>query len=142
MPPRRPLSTWMRRTGSRSCPASATGSRNRRQTSSRPGYWRIWRPTRTSVRQVRIASFNLQHGRSLHDGQVLPERLQEAVQLLAADVLGLQEVDSNQPRSDGRHLTQEVAEHMGAADWKFVPALVGTPGVQWRHAHDDDHGAD
>ena len=91
---------------------------------------------------MRIASFNLQHGRSLHDGRVLPERLQEAVRLLAPDVLGLQEVDSNQPRSDGRHLTQEVAEEMGAADWRFVPALVGTPGVEWRHAHDEDVGAE
>lgn len=91
---------------------------------------------------MRLASFNLQHGRSLHDGRVLPERLEEAVRLLDADVLGLQEVDSNQPRSDGRDLTREAAEVMGAAEWRFVPALVGTPGVEWRHAHDDDHGAE
>ena len=91
---------------------------------------------------MRLASFNLQHGRSLSDGRVLPERLQEAVRLLAADVLGLQEADSNQPRSDGRHLTREAAAEMGAADWRFVPALVGTPGVEWRHAGDDDEGAE
>ena len=92
---------------------------------------------------VRLASFNLLHGRSLTDGQVVVGRLHEAVRQLDAGVVGLQEVDRAQSRSDGRHLTQEVAASMGAADWRFVPALIGTPGGDWRaagEADDEDAG--
>jgi endonuclease/exonuclease/phosphatase family metal-dependent hydrolase len=90
---------------------------------------------------VRLASFNLLHGRSLPDGQVLRERLHDAVQLLEVDVVGLQEVDRAQSRSEGRDLTAEVARTMGADAWRFVPALVGTPGAAWRVAADaDDDG--
>ena len=87
---------------------------------------------------MRLASLNLLHGRSLVDGQVDPVRLRAAASTLAADVLGLQEVDRGQPRSHGLHLTREVAEATGAADWRFVPALVGTPGASWRAADDGD----
>ena len=87
---------------------------------------------------MRLASFNLLHGRSITDGQVVPDRLTEAVTLLGADVVGLQEVDRGQSRSAGRDLTREVAESMGAADWRFVPALIGTPGSEWRAAGDED----
>jgi endonuclease/exonuclease/phosphatase family metal-dependent hydrolase len=87
---------------------------------------------------VRLASLNLLHGRSLGDGLVVVDRLQDAVGALAADVLGLQEVDRGQPRSHGRHLTREAAEAMGAAGWRFVPALIGTPGSGWRAAQDGD----
>jgi endonuclease/exonuclease/phosphatase family metal-dependent hydrolase len=38
---------------------------------------------------VRIASFNLLHGRSLDDGRVDVDRLATAVKSLDADVLGL-----------------------------------------------------
>lgn len=91
---------------------------------------------------MRLASFNLLHGRSLSDGQVVQQRLHESVELLGADVVGLQEVDRGQSRSDARDLTREVARTMGAADWRFVPALVGTPGFTWRTAADDDHESD
>ena len=87
---------------------------------------------------MRLASFNLLHGRSLTDGLVVVERLDEAVRALAPDVVGLQEVDRGQSRSDGRHLTEEVAASLGAADWRFVPALIGTPGGEWRAANNAD----
>jgi endonuclease/exonuclease/phosphatase family metal-dependent hydrolase len=87
---------------------------------------------------VRLASLNLLHGRSPSDGLVVPDRLRDAVRALAADVLGLQEVDRGQPRSHGLDLTREAAEAMGAAHWRFVPALVGTPGSGWRAAHAGD----
>jgi endonuclease/exonuclease/phosphatase family metal-dependent hydrolase len=69
---------------------------------------------------------------------VLPERLVEAVVELRADVVGLQEVDRSQPRSHGADLTASVAEAMGAEHWRFVPALIGTPGGTWRAAQDSD----
>ena len=87
---------------------------------------------------MRLASFNLLHGRSLSDGQVVEARLAEAAGVLDADLLGLQEVDRGQSRSDGRDLTREVARALGAEHWRFVPALVGTPGFGWRAAHDGD----
>jgi endonuclease/exonuclease/phosphatase family metal-dependent hydrolase len=90
---------------------------------------------------VRLASFNLLHGRSLSDGQVVPERLAASVRLLAADVVGLQEVDRAQDRSDARDLTAEVAATMATDHWRFVPALIGTPGFDWRIATDGDDPA-
>ena len=80
---------------------------------------------------MRLASFNLFSGRSLRDGQVVPARLDEAITELAAEVIGLQEVDRNQPRSGGLDMTAAVAAAMGGADYRFVPALTGTPGETW-----------
>ena len=57
----------------------------------RRGHWAV----------VRLATFNLLHGRSLEDGRVDVDRLADAVKTLDADVLGLQEVDRDQPRSHG-----------------------------------------
>ncbi|MDQ6648640.1 MAG: endonuclease/exonuclease/phosphatase family protein [Actinomycetota bacterium] len=87
---------------------------------------------------MRIVSFNLLHGRSLTDGLVDPARLTEAVTSLRPDVLGMQEVDRGQSRSGGTDLTAVAAAAMDAAEWRFVPALVGTPGGDWRAAGDED----
>ena len=87
---------------------------------------------------MRLATLNLLNGMSLRDGSVAPDRLAEAVQALRADVVGLQEVDRFQPRSHGADLTAQVADAMGAEHWRFVPALMGTPGGTWRAAVDDD----
>ena len=56
---------------------------------------------------MRLATFNLLNGRSLADGQVDLERLRDAVVALDADVLALQEVDRDQPRSHGADLTAD-----------------------------------
>ena len=88
---------------------------------------------------MRLATLNLLNGTSLDDRQVSPDRLAEAVRALAPDVVGLQEVDRGQPRSHEADLTQQVAEALGAEHWRFVPALIGTPGGEWRAAHDGDH---
>jgi endonuclease/exonuclease/phosphatase family metal-dependent hydrolase len=87
---------------------------------------------------VRLASVNLLHGRSLTDGLVDGGRLGAALAALEADVLGLQEVDRGQDRSGGLDLTALVAGAVGAVDCRFEPAIVGTPGGQWRAAHDGD----
>jgi endonuclease/exonuclease/phosphatase family metal-dependent hydrolase len=90
------------------------------------------------VRRVRLATWNLLHGRSLTDGQVVAARLAAGARTLDADVVGLQEVDRGQTRTGGRDLTAEVAEATGAVAWRFVPAVVGTPGAVWRAALDSD----
>ncbi|MCW2616492.1 MAG: Endonuclease/exonuclease/phosphatase [Frankiales bacterium] len=91
---------------------------------------------------MRLATLNLLNGMSLSDRCVTPSRLADAVRALRADVVGLQEVDRYQPRSHSADLTRQVAEAMGAEHWRFVPALVGTPGAAWRAAHDGDHDGD
>ena len=81
---------------------------------------------------MRLATFNLLHGRSLHDGAVHADRIAAAVTALDADVLGLQEVDHAQPRSGLLDLTGIAADALGAAAHRFTPAVVGTPGEQWQ----------
>src|SRR5215218_7191971 len=87
---------------------------------------------------VRIATFNILHGRSPVDDRVDVELLASAVRKLDADVLGLQEVDRDQPRSLGADLTAVAAEAMGAVDSQFVAALSGTPGGTWMAATGDE----
>jgi endonuclease/exonuclease/phosphatase family metal-dependent hydrolase len=84
--------------------------------------------------QTRMATFNILHGRSVHDGVVEPDRLAEAVRLLDADVLALQEVDCDQPRSSMADLTAVAAQAMGAVTHRFVAAISGTPGATWMAA--------
>ena len=124
------------------------------------------------MKSVRLATFNLLHGVPIvgadantlrpvldDEGRVIgppsvttDADLRAAVRLLAADVLALQEVDVHQERSSGQHQVRIAAEEMGAAWWRFVPSVRGTPGVErtWEaadtndhHGHDDhieDHG--
>jgi endonuclease/exonuclease/phosphatase family metal-dependent hydrolase len=94
------------------------------------------------VRAVRLATFNLLHGRSPADGVVDPDRLVAAVASLDADVLALQEVDRGQDRSGRVDQTAVAAHALGAVDARFVPALVGTPGEQWRAAEVGDADAE
>ncbi|MPQ99345.1 endonuclease [Modestobacter sp. I12A-02628] len=83
---------------------------------------------------MRIATFNILHGRTPADDRVDVGRLDAAVRELDADVLGLQEVDRDQPRSAGADLTGVAAAAMGAVDSQFVAALAGTPGGTWMAA--------
>jgi endonuclease/exonuclease/phosphatase family metal-dependent hydrolase len=50
---------------------------------------------------------------------------------LDADVLAIQEVDCDQPRSALADLTAVAARAMGAVSHRFVAALSGTPGATW-----------
>jgi endonuclease/exonuclease/phosphatase family metal-dependent hydrolase len=83
---------------------------------------------------VRLATFNILHGRSLADGLVDVDRFAAAVRALDADVLALQEVDRDQPRSHLADLTAVAAVAMGAVAHRFVAALSGTPGATWMAA--------
>lgn len=91
---------------------------------------------------MRLATFNLLHGRSPHDGLVDETRLATAVGTLDADILALQEVDRDQSRSNHLDLTGIAAQAMDAPAHRFAAAVVGTPGEQFRPlSHDDDgHG--
>jgi endonuclease/exonuclease/phosphatase family metal-dependent hydrolase len=79
---------------------------------------------------MRLATFNVLHGRSTADGRVDLDRFAGAVAELDADVVALQEVDRGQPRSHGADLTAVAARAAGAVAHVFAPALSGLPG-QW-----------
>ena len=81
---------------------------------------------------MRIATFNVLHGRSPADDVVDLDRFREAIRTIDADILALQEVDRDQTRSHGADLTALAAEAMGATAHRFVPAMSGLSGEAWR----------
>src|SRR5947209_39086 len=88
---------------------------------------------------MRMATFNILHAHSLEeDGSVDIGRLADCVRQLDADVLALQEVDCDQPRSAMADLTAVAAEAMGAVSHRFVAAISGTPGATWMAATGDE----
>jgi endonuclease/exonuclease/phosphatase family metal-dependent hydrolase len=80
---------------------------------------------------MRVATFNILHGRNPADDVVDVDTLGSAIASLDADVLTLQEVDRNQARSHGADLTAVAAEAMGAEEHRFVAAMSGSPGATW-----------
>ena len=84
---------------------------------------------------MRVLTWNLLHGIALTSPDSAPSLSQVASEL-TADLVGLQEVDRDQSRSNYEHQTQVVAQAMGLAHWIFAPAIVGTPGESWETATD------
>jgi endonuclease/exonuclease/phosphatase family metal-dependent hydrolase len=80
---------------------------------------------------MRVATFNILGGRKPSGRGAALSELGEAVRALDADVLGLQEVDHNQHRSDLADLTAVAAQAMGATEHRFVAAIAGSPGATW-----------
>ncbi len=69
--------------------------------------------------------------------------MRDAAAALDADVLGLQEVDVDQPRSSHAHQVRVVADAMAAPHWRFAPAVAGTPGEPgWQHATAEHDGGE
>ena len=87
---------------------------------------------------MRVATFNILHGRSPADDRVEIDRFADSVASLDADILGLQEVDRFQSRSANADLTAVAAEAMGAQEHRFVAALSGSPGATWMAATGDE----
>src|SRR3954464_12475315 len=84
---------------------------------------------------MRMATFNILHGHSVEDGgSVDIGRFADCVRQLDVDVLALQEVDCDQPRSAMADLTALAAAAMGAVTHRFVAAIAGTPGATWMAA--------
>jgi endonuclease/exonuclease/phosphatase family metal-dependent hydrolase len=98
------------------------------------------RRTGGRIARVRLATFNILHGRSLRDGKVDLARYADAVRALDADVLALQEVDRDQPRSHGADLTVLAADALGAEEHRFAATMHGHPGL-WAAATGDDQPA-
>ena len=83
---------------------------------------------------MRLATFNVLHGRSIEDGRVDADRFAAAIATLDADLLALQEVDRNQARSGHLDLPEIAAAAASALAWRFTAAAVGTANGGWRAA--------
>jgi len=77
---------------------------------------------------LRLATFNALHGAAL-DGTVDVERFARAVAHLDADVLALQEVERDSPRSHRADLVAVAAEALRADHRHFSPTLRGVAGA-------------
>jgi endonuclease/exonuclease/phosphatase family metal-dependent hydrolase len=53
-------------------------------------------------------------------------------------VIGVQEVDAYQDRSDQVFQVAELASELGAAHFGFVRCVIGTPGFKWRRVRKDE----
>ena len=80
---------------------------------------------------MKVISWNLLHGQP-----PLPQGprtdLGSIFTNLEFELLGIQEVDENQPRSDGARQVEEIAKASGAKYWAYARTLIGTPGGVWR----------
>ncbi|MFE6236834.1 endonuclease/exonuclease/phosphatase family protein [Cellulosimicrobium sp. NPDC057862] len=77
---------------------------------------------------LRLATFNALHGAAL-DGTVDVERFARAVAYLDADMLALQEVERDSPRSHRADLVAVAAEALRADHRHFSPTLRGVSGA-------------
>jgi len=84
---------------------------------------------------MRIATWNLLHATPIIGADVQPDLVEQA-KLIRADLLGVQEVDRNQPRSNNTHQLADIATGLELPYWLFVPAVIGTPGESWQTADD------
>lgn len=80
---------------------------------------------------LRLATFNTLHGAAL-DGTVDVERFARAVAHLDADVLALQEVERDTPRSQRADLVAVAAEALRADAWHLSPTVRGVSGTYRR----------
>src|SRR5687767_7448570 len=110
----------------------AASTRPRPAACSGRGPWLVHGALRVGTpRSMRVVTFNILNGRTPDEDRVDVDAFRAAVAALDADVLALQEVDRNQPRSQRSDLTAIAAETMGAEDHRFVAALNGSPGSTW-----------
>ena len=92
---------------------------------------------------MRVATWNLLHGVALVDPSEAPN-LAQVASSISADLIGLQEVDRQQERSNLEHQTKTIADAMGLPYWVYAPAITGTPGESWEgatdsHIHSHEH---
>ena len=84
---------------------------------------------------LKVATWNIFAGRTRDGDRVDLDLTLAALRALDADLVALQEVDRDQPRSGRADQARVLAEALGM-DWRFAPTLHGTPGDPqgWRRA--------
>jgi endonuclease/exonuclease/phosphatase family metal-dependent hydrolase len=91
------------------------------------------------VTGLRVATYNLLHGLDIRAGRVDLGAVAAAIEALDADVVAVQEVDRDQPRSGRVDQVAELAGRLGRHG-RFAPALLGDPSLRWEVGPGD--GAD
>ena len=76
---------------------------------------------------MRVATWNICGGRTWDRARVDLDLTLATLRRLDADLVALQEVDRDLPRSGRVDQARVLAEALGMA-WRFTPALLGTPG--------------
>lgn len=66
---------------------------------------------------------------AVSDPSDLLRAIDELLRAGPIDLIALQEVDVRQPRTGLANQAALVAEAVGAASWRFVPAVLGVPGI-------------
>ena len=89
---------------------------------------------------MRITSWNLLHGMQIPPNKSGPSvaALNKAIAELSTQVIAVQEIDYNLPRSGSVNQISEIAIAMGAAHYAFAPSIIGTPGEKWRKLNESD----
>jgi endonuclease/exonuclease/phosphatase family metal-dependent hydrolase len=84
-------------------------------------------------RRLRLATWNIFAGRTWDGARVDLDLTLTMLRRLDADLVALQEVDRDQPRSGRADQARLLAGALGM-DWRYAPALLGTPGSPdgWR----------
>jgi endonuclease/exonuclease/phosphatase family metal-dependent hydrolase len=78
---------------------------------------------------MRITSWNLLHGQGATNFRAIANTLDVGN---SDFVIGVQEVDAYQDRSDQVFQVSELASELGAKYFAFVRCVIGTPGFKWR----------
>ena len=84
---------------------------------------------------MRITSWNLLHGQGAANFRAIANTLDVGNSNF---VIGVQEVDAYQDRSDQVFQVSELASELGAKYFAFVRCVIGTPGFKWRRVRKDE----
>ena len=84
---------------------------------------------------MRITSWNLLHGQGARSFRAVAD----ALDVGNSDfVIGVQEVDAFQDRSDQVFQVADLASQLSAKHFGFVRCVIGTPGFKWRRVKSDE----
>ena len=85
------------------------------------------------TRLLKVATWNIFGGRTWDGARVDLDLTVAVLRRLDADLVAVQEVDRDQARSHGADQAQLLGQALGM-DWRYAPALLGTPGSPdgWR----------
>jgi endonuclease/exonuclease/phosphatase family metal-dependent hydrolase len=84
---------------------------------------------------MRTTSWNLLHGQGATNFRAIANTLDVGN---SDFVIGVQEVDAYQDRSDQVFQVSELASELGAKYFAFVRCVIGTPGFKWRRVRKDE----
>ena len=84
---------------------------------------------------MRMTSWNLLHGQGATNFRAIANTLDVG---RSDFVIGVQEVDAFQDRSDQVFQVADLASELGATYFGFVRCVIGTPGFKWRKVRKDE----